>query len=755
MKKVKLPATLFVVLAAMVFVVSGCKTGTPQVIEKVVTKEVPKEVAVEVTRVVKVEREKVVTKEVPKEVTKVVEKVVTKEVPVEATPSVEIPFEKLWASSGHADAEAEPFNHWNEDDPKEIPTTCAKCHSTPGYSDFLGIDGTAADVVDNAAPIGTVITCIACHNEATLVMDSVTFPSGVEVTGLGREARCMVCHQGRESTVSVNEAVAKAGLTDEDTISEELGFKNIHYFAAGATQFGSVVMGGYQYEGKSYDAKFAHVEGFDTCVACHNSHTLEVKVEACSQCHAGVADEEDLEAIRMKGSEVDYDGDGDVTEGIYYELEGLREKLYQAIQAYATEVAGTPIVYDAHAYPYFFIDTNANGVADADEVAYPNKYNAWTARLLKAAYNYQVSVKDPGAFAHGGKYIIELLYDSTEDLNAALSTPVDLTGAHRIDAGHFAGSEEAFRHWDEDGEVHAPCSKCHSSGGLPLFLKEGAIIAQPPVNGFLCTTCHDSLPEFTRYEVTEVEFPSGAVIDSGDPNTNLCMACHQGRESTISVNKLIGDLDEDTVSEDLRFLNVHYFAAGATRLGTEVKGAYEYEGKGYVGLFEHPLSGCTDCHSTHSLEVKVQACGTCHVSVKDEEDLKTIRMSTADYDGDGDTAEGIAGEIATLYQSVYVAIQDYASNVVGTDIVYDAHHYPYFFTDSNGNGVADPDEANYGNRYATWTPRLLKAAYNYQYAMKDPGAFAHNSEYVIQVLYDSLEDLGTVVAVDITGMVRP
>jgi len=29
--------------------------------------------------------------------------------------------------------------------------------------------------------------------------------------------------------------------------------------------------------------------------------------------------------------------------------------------------------------------------------------------------------------------------------------------------------------------------------------------------------------------------------------------------------------------------------------------------------------------------------------------------------------------------------------------------------------------------YVTWTPRLLKAAYNYQYAQKDPGAAVHNA----------------------------
>jgi hypothetical protein len=53
--------------------------------------------------------------------------------------------------------------------------------------------------------------------------------------------------------------------------------------------------------------------------------------------------------------------------------------------------------------------------------------------------------------------------------------------------------------------------------------------------------------------------------------------------------------------------------------------------------------------------------------------------------------------------------------------------------------------------YVGWTPRLLQAAYNYQYASKDPGAFAHNSTYVIQVLYDSLEDMGG----NVSGMTRP
>ena len=163
-------------------------------------------------------------------------------------------------------------------------------------------------------------------------MTSVVFPSGAEITGLGDEARCMQCHQGRASSASVDGAIENAGLTDMDTTSEDLGFTNIHYFAAAATQFGTEAMGGYQYAGKAYDAKFAHVEDMDTCVDCHDPHTLKVQVDTCANCHEGVASVEDLRDIRTMGSKVDYDGDGDIEEGVAYEIEGLQAMLVEAMQ---------------------------------------------------------------------------------------------------------------------------------------------------------------------------------------------------------------------------------------------------------------------------------------------------------------------------------------------------------------------------------------------------------------------------------------
>jgi hypothetical protein len=654
------------------------------------------------------------------------------------------PFGEQWSGSGHADADAEAFVHWDEDDPAEVPARCAACHSAAGYQDYIGADGSATWVVDQAAPIGTVVSCQVCHNETAMMLDSspIPFPSGITVTVEGPAARCAVCHQGRASTQTVNQTIEDAGLEDMDTVSEDLGFTNIHYFAAAATMYGTLAEGGYQYEGKSYDAKFDHVVDYNTCNECHSPHTLELQVEACAECHT----ESDPKDIRMAGSLVDYDGDGDVDEGIYYEIETYQEMLVNSMQAYANEVAESPIVSNPARHPYFFVDANADGVVDEGDT---EGYASWTGRLAKAAYNYQTSLKDPGGYAHGGKYIIQLLYDSIEDLNQAISEPVDLSRAQRIDHGHFAGSEEAFRHWDEDGAVPSGCASCHSAEGLPFVLEHGVQIEQPLSNGFTCETCHSDVATFAVYQREEVEFPSGEVVSADDPNVNLCLTCHQGRSSTVQVDQAIGDQDLDTVSENLRFINVHYFAAGATLFGSETQGAYQYEGQEYAGRFEHvdPYNTCVECHDTHMLAVVVEDCAICHPGVESEEDLATIRAQEGDFDGDGDSEEGIAGEVEGMQEALYAAMQAYAADTAGTPILYNGTRYPYFFADLNGNGEIDEGEGS----YATWTPRLLRAAYNYQYTHKDPGAFAHNGTYVLQFLYDGIEDLGG----DVNAMTRP
>ena len=131
-------------------------------------------------------------------------------------------------------------------------------------------------------------------------------------------------------------------------------------------------------------------------------------------------------------------------------------------------------------------------------------------------------------------------------------------------------------------------------------------------------------------------------------------------------------------------------------------------------------------------------CADCHENVETAADLRDIRVSEIDYDGDGDIIEGLAGEIDTMTEMLYVAMTEYAVSVGADPIVYNAQRFPYFFNDA-------------GENYGTWTPTLLRASYNYQYLLKDPGAFAHNGQYIIQVLYDTLATLDA----DVSGMTRP
>ncbi|MHC4953617.1 MAG: Ig-like domain-containing protein [Planctomycetota bacterium] len=667
-------------------------------------------------------------------------------------PTEDVPFYQEWANSGHADLTAEAFRHWDDDG--EISASCAKCHSRYGFHDFIGEDGSAPGQVDSGHPTGSVVDCVTCHNDAALELRDVTFPSGVTVTAEGREAVCMTCHQGRASTDSVDAAILAAAPLDDDEVLPDQGFINVHYFPAAATRYGGQVRGGYLYEGETYDVRFRHVEGAHDCQECHSPHSLELELGKCGSCHNGVAEVEDTHHIRMLSSVTrDYDGDGNRSEGLWFEIEGLRNTLYTAIQKYSKEVVGQPILYDSHSYPYWFNDTNGNGVADEGEVGYGNRYKTFTSRSLKATFNFQYATKDPGGFAHNGKFIIQILHDSIQDLNKGLDendrTPLEFNGV-RNDVGHFDGTAGAFRHWDEDGEVSSRCAKCHSgAAGFAEYLTYGANTNQEITNGFECAVCHSNTQTFELRIARTVTFPSGyetpsALGDQTDPavQSNLCMTCHQGRVSKVQI-------DEAIAADNLRFQNIHYLAAGATLMGNLAKGGYEYEGEEYAGRWAHSSNAtnnnCTNCHNawgtTHTFHPKdnFDYCKNCHKSATTFEDIRV--GSDLDYNKNGDTAEPLKAELESIAADLLKQIQVVARNN-DAPICYDGHGYPYFFNDTNDNGICDPDEAKRSNGYKAWTPELIKAAHNYQHSQKEPGAWVHNFAYITQLVIDSYRKLG-------------
>ena len=84
-------------------------------------------------------------------------------------------------------------------------------------------------------------------------------------------------------------------------------------------------------------------------------------------------------------------------------------------------------------------------------------------------------------------------------------------------------------------------------------------------------------------------------------------------------------------------------------------------------------------------------------------------------------------------------------------MVYDGSRYPYFFTDANSDGVIDQAEGK-AIAYNGWTPRSLRTAYNWKLVTADPGNYAHNPAYALELLYDSIEDLSDALGIDLEGL---
>ena len=670
---------------------------------------------------------------------------------VVAQPDSGIPHYEEWKASAHGDENSPAFTIWLP--LGEVPADCARCHSTHGYRDWIGDDGTAAGVVDVPPPTGTTVECVACHNQTTQDLQTVTFPSGETLGTTRSDALCMSCHGGRAAGADVDALSASIAPTTDDTPDPDLHFVSPHFLAAGATFMAGLAHGGYEYAGRSYDGRFAHASPYVGCTDCHDPHGLSVDFEACAGCHAGASDAVAVRGIRkMSSLTTDYDGDGDLDEGVADEIQGLLDLLMQAMQAYGTDVTGFPLARRSTPTPSYHDDANGDGIANAEETADGATYGHWTVRLLRAAYNYDHVANDAGAFAHNAKYAIQLLHDAIADLNSVLPTPVPLDPAARTDLGHFDGSTDAFRHWDDAGEVEAACARCHGGApGFTAYLEDGAnSLPEAPANGLACEVCHVSGASGALRTVDEVELPSGAVVgDAGNPS-NLCLVCHAGRASKSTIDAAIA-------AADLSFQDVHQLPAAAVRFGADGAVGYEYAGRSYVGYFEH-MAGlyedCLDCHGAdatqHRFEVEdlTDSCKACHTGANELEDIRLL--SVEDYDGDGDADEGLRAELDGLAAGLYAALQA-ASAADGNPLIYAPTAWPYFFNDTDADGEIDAAEVTYANRFTAWTAALMKAAHNYQVRRMDPGAWAHNFRYVGQLLYDAMEDLGA----DVTAYVRP
>ncbi len=314
---------------------------------------------------------------------------------------------------------------WSAVDHGGFSGSCVRCHTSVGFAELNGDYGSTSVWPDGDG----FITCNGCHDGVNyptasnsrlrLDGDAVLFDNDagdgtarLVVPDAGPSATCIYCHQGRESGLSVENAVAA---------SDTHRFINRHYLAAAAILFGTNARAAYEYPGQSYASTntfSSHPADLTLCVDCHLrgtvDHTFNPQVSDCDGCHTGITDFEDL--AETGGPENDYDGDS-TNESFQHEIEGLQELLKDEIYAYADSVLGLPIVYGPGVYPYFFEDVGIIGTFEpgVDE----DGYTTFDDRLLEAAFNYHSGL-DPCGPIHNHRYVIQSLIDSADDLDDGL-----------------------------------------------------------------------------------------------------------------------------------------------------------------------------------------------------------------------------------------------------------------------------------------------------------------------------------------------
>lgn len=354
--------------------------------------------------------------------------------------------------------------------------------------------------------------------------------------------------------------------------------------------------------------------------------------------------------------------------------------------------------------------------------------------------------------------------------------------------------------------VAAPtaCYKCHNGLATIDFLGPIDPVTRRPTTksvvwgaaSAVCITCHDPHANgtgntrnvrkpvvMTNYTGAGVGVVFGNVFLDNQPvpattgNATICIFCHQGRESGLSLFK--DKLAAGRTIAGAGFKNAHYLGTAAMVWGAN---AYEYAGKSYSVNLSHQTTNCTGCHMAnptepvnvggHTWNPNPASCTTCHSAITASVDLPTFlnnsraTASTTNYSGNL-ASVSIAKQIQDLQNYIIMLL---AAQTI--PVYYDDSVYPYFHSVpiTSANGVAN--NHSFGTSFKGWTLPVYKAAFNLGIAVKglpsagtsptntyavngggvkvpdtsatlipNNSAAVHNYKYIIQLLVDSYSDL--------------
>ncbi|MGE5676260.1 MAG: multiheme c-type cytochrome, partial [Mycobacterium leprae] len=431
---------------------------------------------------------------------------------------------------------------------------CQRCHNGTAFAGRLEVLGTTPGnffgTTGGGQP-GEVLNCSACHadvstGELRAASHQFSIPcsnsASIAYDVPGASALCVRCHGGRESGDSIKGSTGNFA---------DLSFINSHYLAAGATIYNK---GGYHFAGQTYTTSGYHKEigaadAYGTgsagpCVACHMS---------AGNGHSWNFVTKDAEGrITANNSTICVNCHGALTGAA---LESTKQEYEAALAALKAALAAKGILFN-NAHPYFYKDLNGNGLFDeATEAGSSNAFKNWDGvdlngaadggtgqgkDVMGAAFNYNLLVHEPGAWAHNKQYALKLIADSCDLLADGVvdgaGVPAAVTTAQNSTQFAEATSHPAAI---VAASASTDCTACHVPAphyGGTAFLKAQYVSAASLA--ISCADCHSDPVNTTANQAILVQFGQSA---HGDPageawrhydwrtsNRSSCARCHTG-----------------------------------------------------------------------------------------------------------------------------------------------------------------------------------------------------------------------------------
>jgi len=682
-------------------------------------------------------------------------------------------------------------------------SVCLECHDPIG-------DGTLIqDKIDAAnVPAGDLaaVTCEACHGaggDHYGVSPITTAEPGPDT--------CAQCHDKQWETI----AEASGHLTYHPEGNGIYSDYAASRHAVGSVRGEAVCAKCHTDEGAKANKDIHSITGLATvasvdnassiqCRTCHDPHNagklLEDKVTAynhtththdvvqssedatCTNCHQnGQVDLAATDPVAVPGTSSSDGGSGDL--------------IYHATR------------YDRVIASNHYDDPTTTDVIEGFVV---NKASDRACRDCHNVHSGDVSINEQWADSGHAAHIAvakDAAAASETDRTLAQAQAVEQAGVDPASSdAELAEAAAAFTHWSTvPGDS---CQKCHSATGAKNYLSD-PVNYDPADNDFsylqdgqhellYCWGCHKNNVGGLNQPgaiTADYNFNGAAATFPDEDASNVCIACHAGRESGESVEAI-------TDFTNASFKNSHYMAVAGTMFvkdgytnfvpaNTPVDAAnpttsdsygqsltsdsdttVDVNGATVAGKLTstHRKLGTADLVGSHGITadqtnmIEGGPCIACHMQDRDEngQSSHTWEIDANAYTkscGNCHTAESGTPLTKDNFDTVFLEPNSDAfmaainlaeielNNNYG--IVYDSANYPYFFPASatvhdHSTGVKDWTLGS--TLSAADAEKLMGACFNINLLNREPAAYAHARTYSRRLLYDTVDflDNGTI-----------